>query len=147
MYIYKLPWWLSSKESTFKAGDTEDVGFDPWVWKIPGGGCLQYCCWENPMDRGARQATVQWVTKSWTQLKRLSSRARARAHTHTHTHVFIIASFNLLFEGYDFQWHNCNGALKVLRQTNIKWVLPISAPTRKSRGEFLSNIVKNKNLI
>ena len=25
--------------------------------------------WENPMDRGACQATVHRVTKSWTQLK------------------------------------------------------------------------------
>ena len=31
------------------------------------------------MDRGAWQATVHWVTKSWTQLS-------VCAHTHTHTH-------------------------------------------------------------
>ena len=30
--------------------------------------------WRNPMDRGAWQATVYGVTKSWTQLKRLSTR-------------------------------------------------------------------------
>ena len=42
---------------------------------------LQYSCLENPMDRGAWQAKVHWVTKGRTQLKRLS------AHTHTHTHV------------------------------------------------------------
>ena len=29
MYMYKLPWWLSSKESTFKAGDTGDAGLIP----------------------------------------------------------------------------------------------------------------------
>ena len=29
--------------------------------------------WENPMDRGARQATVHRVTKSWTRPKRLST--------------------------------------------------------------------------
>ena len=27
---------------------------------------LQYSCLENPMDRGAYQATVHGVTKSWT---------------------------------------------------------------------------------
>ena len=32
---------------------------------------LQYSCLENPVDRGASWATVHWVTKSWTQLKRL----------------------------------------------------------------------------
>ena len=37
----------------------------------PGGGNgnpLQYSCWENPMGRGAWQATVHGVTKSWTGL-------------------------------------------------------------------------------
>ena len=29
---------------------------------------LQYSCLENPMDRGAWQATVHGVAKSWTQL-------------------------------------------------------------------------------
>ena len=29
---------------------------------------LQYSCWENPMDGGARWAAVHRVTKSWTQL-------------------------------------------------------------------------------
>ena len=29
---------------------------------------LQYSCLQNSMDRGARQATVHGVTKSWTQL-------------------------------------------------------------------------------
>ena len=30
--------------------------------------------WENPMDRGAWWATVHQVAKSWTQLKRLSTK-------------------------------------------------------------------------
>ena len=33
------------------------------------GNPLQYSCLENPMDRGAWQATVHGVTKSQTQLK------------------------------------------------------------------------------
>ena len=32
------------------------------------GNPLQYSCLENPKDRGACQATVQGVAKSWTQL-------------------------------------------------------------------------------
>ena len=32
------------------------------------GSALQYSCLENPMDRGAWQATVHGVTKSRTQL-------------------------------------------------------------------------------
>ena len=34
---------------------------------------LQYPCLENPTDRGAQQATVHGVAKSWTQLKQLST--------------------------------------------------------------------------
>ena len=36
-------------------------------WEDPldkGMATLQYSCLENPMDRGAWQATVHWVTKS-----------------------------------------------------------------------------------
>ena len=36
---------------------------------------LRYSCLENPMDRGAQRATVHRVTKSQTQLKRLSTHA------------------------------------------------------------------------
>ena len=32
------------------------------------GNPLQYSCLENPMDKGAWRATIQRVTKSWTQL-------------------------------------------------------------------------------
>jgi len=60
------------------AGDKEPAcqcrrcRFDPWVRKIPGGGHgnpLHYSCQENPMDRGAWQATVYGVAQSQTQLK------------------------------------------------------------------------------
>ena len=54
------------------AGDIRDVGSIPGVERSPGGGYsnpFQYSCQENPMDRGAWQATVQRVAKSWTQLK------------------------------------------------------------------------------
>ena len=39
----------------------------------------------NPMDRGAWQATVHGVTKSWNNW--VMERARAHTHTHTHTHT------------------------------------------------------------
>ena len=44
-----------------------DVGFIIALRRSPGGGNgnpLQYSCLENPMDRGAWQATVHRVTKS-----------------------------------------------------------------------------------
>ena len=40
--------------------------FDLWVRRSPGGGngnSLQYCCLENPMDRGAWPATVHGITE------------------------------------------------------------------------------------
>ena len=60
------------KESTCNAGDPH---FIPESGRSPGGGHgnpLQYSCLENPIDRGAWWATVHKVTKSQTQLKRLS---------------------------------------------------------------------------
>ena len=53
------------------AGDTGDTGFIPRSGRSPGegkGNPLQYSCLGNPMDRGAWWATVQGVTKRWTQL-------------------------------------------------------------------------------
>ena len=73
-----LPWWLSGKESACNAGDTEDAGSVPGSESSPGerhGNPLQYSCLENPMDRGTWWATVHGVTKSWAQLKLLSTHA------------------------------------------------------------------------
>ena len=64
----RLPSWLSSKESAYNAGDP---GWVPGLGRCPGGGngsLLQYSCWDNPMDRGAWQATVRGVAKSRTRL-------------------------------------------------------------------------------
>ena len=69
-----LPWWFNGKESVCQCRRHR---FNPWVGKIPGtgrslgqvnGNPLQNPCRGNPMDRGAWQATVHRVTKSWTQL-------------------------------------------------------------------------------
>ena len=51
------------------AGDARDVGLIPGWGRSPEGGNdnpLQYSCLENPLDRGAWQATVHEVAKSWT---------------------------------------------------------------------------------
>ena len=60
------------KNPPANAGATGDLGSIPGSGRSPGGGHgnpLQYICLENPMDRGARQATIHIVAKSWTQLK------------------------------------------------------------------------------
>ena len=78
----RLPLWLSGKEATCSAGDTEDVGSIPGSGRTPEGehgNPLQYACLENPMDRGAWKATVHRVAKSQTRPKRLSVYAHTGA--------------------------------------------------------------------
>ena len=63
------PQWLSDKESACSAGDTGDLDSTHGSGRSPGAGHgnpLQYSCLENPMDRGAWQATVHGVAKSLT---------------------------------------------------------------------------------
>ena len=58
----------TAKESTCNTGD---LGAISRLGRSPGGehgNPLQYSCLENPMDRGAWQATVHSAAKSWTQL-------------------------------------------------------------------------------
>ena len=53
------------------SGDMRDPGSIPGPGRSPGWGHsnpLQYSCLENPMDRGAWQAIVHGVAKSWTRL-------------------------------------------------------------------------------
>ena len=62
----------AAKESICNAGDTGDVGSIPGFGRSPGegkGNLLQYSCLENPMDKGAWQATVHGVTQSQTRLR------------------------------------------------------------------------------
>ena len=60
---------LVVKNLPVNAGDIRDSGLVPRSGKSPGGGHgnpLLYSCSENPVDRGASWATVDWVAKSWT---------------------------------------------------------------------------------
>ena len=60
---FRIPWWLSNKESACSAGD---VGSVPGLGRSPGegnGNLLQYSCLENSVDRGAWQATVHGVAE------------------------------------------------------------------------------------
>ena len=71
MDIPKSEWELQGSSVVKKnmpavAGDSGDAGLIPGLGRSPGGGngnLLQYSCQENPVDRGAWQATVQEVTK------------------------------------------------------------------------------------
>ena len=55
-----------------------DMSLIPGSGKAPGeghGNSLKHSCLENPMDRGAWQATVNGVAQSQIQLKKLSMHA------------------------------------------------------------------------
>ena len=63
---------LVVKNTPASVGDVRDTGSVPGLGRSPGGGRgnpLQYSYLENPMDRGAWQATVHRIAKSQTQLK------------------------------------------------------------------------------
>ena len=67
-YLLGSPGGSDGKESICNVGDP---GLIPGSGRSPGeghGNPLQYSCLENPMDRGARWATVIGVAKSWTWL-------------------------------------------------------------------------------
>ena len=67
----KLPWWLSGKEFTCKAGDAGDMGLIPGAGRSPGGGngnLLQYSCWKIPWTEEPGRLPVHGVTKSQTKL-------------------------------------------------------------------------------
>ena len=64
--VQSFPGGSDSKESACNVGDS---GLIPSLGRSPGGGNvnpLQYSCLENPIDRGAWQATVHRVAKGWT---------------------------------------------------------------------------------
>ena len=63
---------LVVKNPPANVGDIRDSGLIPGSGRSPGegnGNSLQYSFLEDPMDRGAWQATVHGVTLSWTQVK------------------------------------------------------------------------------
>ena len=71
MYIWASQAVLVVKNLPASAGDERDRDLIPRSWRSPGGGHhnpLPYSCLENPMDRGAWQATVHGVAKNWTWL-------------------------------------------------------------------------------
>ena len=60
---------LVVKNLPANAGDVRDAGSIPGLGRSPGGGHgnpLQYSCLENPMDKGAWQATVHEDTQNQT---------------------------------------------------------------------------------
>ena len=82
-----FPGGTRGKEPACHAGDSCSI---PGLGRSPGAGTgnpLLHSFLENPMDRGAWQATVHRVTKSQTRLKGLSTHTHARATGNILSHV------------------------------------------------------------
>ena len=69
---FRLPRWLSGKKkspaSTGDMGNVDSISGSGRSPELGNVNPLHYSCLENSMDRGAWQATVHGVTKSWTRL-------------------------------------------------------------------------------
>ena len=73
-YLYLgFPGGSDGKEIACNMGD---LGSIPGLGRSPGEGCgnlLQYCCLENPMDKGVWQATFHGVAKELNMTERLNT--------------------------------------------------------------------------
>ena len=99
---------LAVKNSFVNAGTVRDTGTILGWGRSPErghGNPSQYSCLENPMDRGARWATVHKISKSqsWTQLKCLCSHTRLKIKIKTQSvcqdcfnSLFLKSTFYLL---------------------------------------------------
>ena len=97
---------LVVKNPPANTGDAGDPGSIPAWGRSPGeqhGNPLQYSCLENPMDRGARRATVHRVTESWTRLKRPGMPAHCLTSPHPSWYFLESASRQMIFYSYQLQ--------------------------------------------
>ena len=110
-----------------------------WSGKSPGGGNgnpLQYSCLENPMDRGAWQATVQRVATSETQL---SMCTYTHTHTHTHTHRMDKVCIECFLLGISDRLEHC---LVSKSCPTLLWPMDYSQPGSSVRGIFQARILE-----
>ena len=83
---------LPRRLSGWRACNAGDVVLIPGLGRSPEEGNdnpLQYSCLKNPMDRGARRATVHGVTKSGAQLKVLAQHGSGQALHPTHSQLCL----------------------------------------------------------
>ena len=94
---------------------------------------LQYSCQENSMDRGAWQAVVYGVTKSWTRLKQLNT------HAHKVT-AFEMIGYSFLSEYVHSEMHMMHKSQRGGWITRTGCLLPAKYCTSTSlRGDSLGH--------
>ena len=102
---------LVVKNQPANAGDIREAGSIIGSGRFPGGGHgnpLQYCCLENPKDRGSWWVTVHRVAKSRTQLKGLITQHTSFSCVDSfhQMYVFIawISAFIFILSFFHFLW-------------------------------------------
>ena len=107
---------LLVKNLPANAGDIRDMGSVLGFGRSPGGrhgNLLQYSCLESPIDRGAWQATVHRVAKSWTRLKQLSMQITESVYHTPETNTALSIKYKVKFKknkkiGYYFRHKRCH---------------------------------------
>ena len=90
---YSVQVVLLVKNLLIKAGDTRDVGFDPWVGKIPGSRKWQPIPVFLPGPRDLAGYSLWDRSQTWPSMH-ARTHTRTHAHTHTRTHLRILISGN-----------------------------------------------------
>ena len=93
---------------------------------------LHYSCLENFMDRGAWQATVHGVTKSWTQLSDFLSLTHSHIHTHDFVHgsMYVVPQIQKTFWWQLIPRHLALGSILQQVQCVFSFKSPVSKPHR-----------------
>ena len=126
---------LVVKNTPANAGDIRDAGLIPGSGSSPGeghGNPLQYSSLENPMDRGAWQATVRRVTKSQTQLKWLGT------YVYIHMPAIIIVFITLICNISPFTGHVIGS---VVTPTTLELYIHFIYSSRVVSSTFISLII------
>ena len=125
--VVSLLWYIDGREGLggsevkASASNAGDPGSIHGLGRSPGegnGNPLQYSCLENPTDRGAWQATVHGVAKSWTELSHFTSIQRRPYPNHQNlwTCYFLWQEFTGMIMVRIMKW----GVLSLWAQCNHK---------------------------
>ena len=120
-----------------------DQGSTPGLGRSAGegnGGPLQYSCLGNPKDRGAWQATVHGVTKSWTWLREQTTSKQLYVTHHTIVVIQTFKTFLVCSSVYSIHFLISSASLRSLRF--LSFIVPILVLIN-----FLSLIFLNRSLV
>ena len=142
IYAYIYIWGL--KNPPANAGDIRDACLIPGSGRSPeegNGTPLQYSCLENPIDRGAWQATVHVVTQSW--MTEATAQPRM-AHVYTYKGVLLghKKEWNLAIwnnkdglQGYYDEWKKSERERQILYDITYAWNLKVKQTSEYSKKE------------